>query len=71
MIRSDEFAKNLKKLKDSLTTKPLIYTNEYPRSIVESVKLYCNKRTVHSIQFATKCLNEENWPLPLWINPQN
>lgn len=71
MITKDKFALNLKELKNRIPDKPLIYTKEYPRTIRESLNYYCNKRTVHSIQSCVHTLNIEDWPLPLWFDPEN
>lgn len=71
MITKDKLALNLKDLKSRIPLKPKKYTKEYPRTIEEALKYYCNKRTVHSVQACTKNLNDENWPLPLWFDSEN
>lgn len=71
MITKEKFAANLLFLKGILPTKPLEYTSTYPKTIKEALKYYCNRRTVHTIQACTINLNNENWPLPLWYNPNN
>lgn len=71
MITKDKLALNLKDLKSRIPVKPKTYTEEHPRTIKEALKYYCNQRTVHSVQACTKSLNDENWALPLWFNPEN
>jgi hypothetical protein len=71
MITKDKLAINLKELKSRIPSKPTTYTSKHPKTITEALKYYCNKRTVHSVQACTTSLNEDNWPLPLWFNPEN
>jgi hypothetical protein len=71
MITKDKLAYNLKVLKSRIPDKPEAYTSEHPKKINEALKYYCNRRTVHGIQACTKNLNDANWPLPLWFNPEN
>lgn len=70
MITKDKLALNLRHLKGKIPAKPSVYTPLHPKSIKEALTYYCNQRTVHSVQSCTKIFNEENWPLPLWFNPE-
>lgn len=71
MITKDKLARNLKELKNRIPSKPATYTPEHPRTVREALKYYCNQRTVHGVQSCTSNLNESNWPLPLWFNPED
>jgi len=70
MITKEKLALNLVTLKQRLPTKPKVFSPKYPKTIRESLQYYCNRRTVHGLQFATVNLSENNWPLPWWINPE-
>jgi hypothetical protein len=71
MITKEKLAINLKELKSRIPAKSLVYSTEHPRAIREALKCYCNQRTVHCVQACTANLNEENWLLPLWFDPEN
>lgn len=71
MITKEQLANNLRVLKNKIPLKPKVYTTEHPKTIGEALKIYCNQRSVHGMQSCTAKLNEENWPLPLWFNPNN
>jgi hypothetical protein len=69
MITKEKLTINLKELKGRIPSKPATYTQEHPKRIGEALIFYCNQRTVHSVQACTSSLNEDNWPLPLWFDP--
>lgn len=71
MITQEKLAINLKTLKSILPLKPKIYTKEFPKTLGEALKLYCNTRTVNGLQACTKDLSDANWPLPFWFDPNN
>jgi hypothetical protein len=71
MITKDKLLLNLKDLKSRIPEKPMLYTPDYPKTVGEALKYYCNQRTIHTIQACTMNLNMQNWPLPLWYNPDN
>lgn len=71
MISKEKLALNLKELKNKIPTKPAVYTKEHPLTISEALKYYCNQRTVNGVQACTHNLNENNWPLPFWFDPEN
>lgn len=71
MITKEKLSINLKELKSRIPSKPTIYTPKHPKTIREALIYYCNQRTVHSVQACTSSLNEDNWPLPLWFDPEN
>jgi hypothetical protein len=70
MITKEKLAINLKELKGRIPPKPTTYTPGHPKTIREALTYYCNQRTVHSVQACISSLNEDNWPLPLWFNPE-
>lgn len=71
MINKEKLAINLKELKKRIPSKPKEYTAEHPKKIGEALKFYCNHRTVNGVQACTTNLNDDNWPLPLWFDPEN
>lgn len=69
MIPKEDFKRNLNRLKSIIPQKPAVYTREHPRTIKEALRLYSNRRSVHSLEMATNYFNQQGWPLPLWFNP--
>lgn len=69
IITNEQFALNLKVLKAKIPVKPEKFTSEYPKTLEECLVFYCNQRTLHLLQINTILLNQDNWPLPLWFNP--
>jgi len=63
--------KNLDKLKELIPKKPIAYTEEYPKSIEDCFHKYIRQRTISIMRPACWMYDKHNWPLPLYINPQN
>jgi len=71
MITKEKLLINLDILRRSIPQKPLSYTPDYPKNLKEAIHKYCNQRSVNAVQMATQHFGEQNWPLPLWVDPEN
>lgn len=68
MITAEELKANLKLLKSQIPVKPERFTSDFPTDISEALLMYLNQRTVHLVQSVVIVLNDENWPLPLYVD---
>lgn len=71
MIAQTKFNENLENLRRRIPVKPKEYTTKHPKTIREGLILYCRQSTLNSLQMATKKLLDENWPMPLWFDPDD
>lgn len=71
MISKEKLAINFENLRNNIPQKPEYYTPDHPKSVKEALKSYSNRRSVNSFETCTHAYNVENWPLPLWFDPQN
>lgn len=62
---------NLEKLKSIIPTKPSLHTDDYPKSIEESLHKYLRQRTICVMRPACWIYDKYNWPLPLYVDPKN
>lgn len=62
---------NLNKLKNLIPKKPQSFTKDYPKSIEESLNKYIRQRTISIMRPACWMYDKHNWPLPLYVDPQN
>lgn len=69
MITPERFQLNFQYLQILIPTKPTEYTEEYPKNIQDSFKFYLRQSSVNLLQSATMAYNEDEWPLPLWFDP--
>lgn len=71
MISPERFKKNFEHLQRLIPKKPEIYTSEYPKNIEQSFNLYLRQSTLHLFESVTMTYSEEDWPLPLWFDPEH
>lgn len=68
---SNKLRKNLEKLKNIIPIKPDTFTKNYPKNIRESLNKYLRQRTISIMRSACWIYDLSNWPLPLYIDPDN
>jgi len=68
---SKKLKANLEKLRKTIPKKPAQHTNHFPKSIEESLTLYLRHRTIDVMRYACWMYDRHNWPLPLYVNPNN
>ncbi|HZW69483.1 MAG TPA: hypothetical protein VFF57_01360 [Hanamia sp.] len=68
---SNKLRVNLEKLKKSIPKKPATYTPDFPVSIAESLQKYLRQRTISVMRSACWIYDSANWPLPLYVDPEN
>lgn len=71
MISKEKLETNLMILNDLIPKKPAIYTPDFPKTIGESLYKYSNQRSLNALSQNTSNLNRLNWPLPLWVDPND
>lgn len=71
MITKEKLDLNLRMLKSRLPVKPSVYTPEFPKTIAEGLLKYSHTRSVNAISQNINNLNKLNWPLPLWVDPDD
>lgn len=71
MVTQEILATNLEILRNTIPKKPATFVADYPKSISEGLFKYSNQRSVNALSQNTNSLNKLNWPLPLWVNPDD
>ncbi|HEY4064111.1 MAG TPA: hypothetical protein VGM30_19530 [Puia sp.] len=67
----DKLLANLEKLRQMLPSKPSTYTPQYPKNVRDSLFMYLRASTLDNIRMAAWRYESSNWPLPLYMNPQD
>lgn len=62
---------NIEKLRKMIPKKPIHYTDDYPKTIAESLTKYLRSSTIWNIQASSYIYEKEGWPLPFYVNPNN
>lgn len=62
---------NFEKLRAMIPKKPEHHTDDFPVSIAESLNKYLRMRTICIMRNAVWFYDSKNWPMPLYVNPDN
>jgi hypothetical protein len=71
MITKEKLEINLNRLREIIPIRPKVYTKDHPISIGEALHKYSNRRSVNGFEICVMNLDKNNWPLPLWFDPNN